>query len=67
MRSFQNFQSVVMSPYCELSSVILCTSYVSDALGVRPSTRLENGRARSRLVERESFELLELLTASELE
>jgi len=57
-----------MSPYCELSSVILCTSYyVSDALGVRPSTRLENGRARSRLVERESFELLELLTASELE
>jgi hypothetical protein len=57
-----------MSPFCELSSdPVYFVLYVSDALGVRPSTRLENGRARSRLVERESFELLELLTASELE
>ena len=56
-----------MSPFCELLLYRVFTLNVSVALGVRPSTRLENGRARSRLVERESFELLELLTASELE
>ena len=57
----RSFHSVVLSLLCASSR---CTT------PTRSDRAQQNGRrtaARSRLVERESFELLELLTTSELE